>query len=192
MAVLAVGRGPWAVLAAVGLIGLLAGCASRTVPPQVVRPAAPGGFRVSRLGKIGFSLALPQNWTLVASYAPLVALRTSDWSVIALWRYPSSSPTPHTAPQLHQADSRLIAAARSRDPSLRVISSTTGSVAGYPSIELQTVQRIGTQVREVASTHVFAPGQRLVLEEYSPPSLFAELDRSVFSVVRRSLTTLKP
>jgi hypothetical protein len=156
----------------------------------VVRPAAPGGFEGKRYTRIGFSLALPRDWTQVAAYAPLVAVRTSDRAVIALWRYPATGPAPHTAAALLQADRRLLAAARGRNHTLRLISSSTGSVAGYPAIEFRTVQRIGHQLREVASTHVFAPHEEVVLEEYSPPGLFAGLDRSVFSDVRRSLTVL--
>jgi hypothetical protein len=177
-------------LAATGLLGLLCGCGSRAAVPQVVRPAAPGGFEVKRFTGIGFSLAIPRGWTQAVAYPPMVAVRTSDRAVIALWRYPSSRPAPHTAAQLRQADRRLLAAARARDRTLRLINSSTTSVAGYPAIEFQTVQRIGHQVREVASTHLFRPGEELVLEEYSPPNLFAGLDRSVFSPVRRSLTAL--
>jgi hypothetical protein len=180
----------WLSLAVAGLIGLTAGCASRTPPPQVLRPVAPGGFVQKRYAKLGFSLAMPRDWTQGAVYPPLVALRTSDRAVIALWRYPSRTPEPHTTAQLRQADRRLIVAARGHDRTLRLINSRTGSVAGYPAIELHTVQRIGHQVREVASTHLFAPGEQVVLEEYAPTSVFAALDRSVFSAVRRSLTAL--
>jgi hypothetical protein len=185
------GRRRWASLAAAGLLGLLAGCGSRTPTPQLIRPAASGGFQVSRYAKIGFSLAVPQNWTTVAAYPPLVAVRTSDRAVIALWRYPSRTQPPHTAAQLREAGRRLVAAARGRDHTLRLINSSTGSVAGYPAIELRTVQRINQQVREVSSTHLFGPGEELVLEEYAPVRLFAGLDRSVFSAVRRSLTALR-
>jgi hypothetical protein len=158
----------------------------------VIRPAAPGGFQVARYAKVGFSLALPQDWSVVAAYPPLVAVRTSDQAVIALWRYPAQTPAPDTPAGLRQADLRLLAAARDRDHTLRLIRSSTESVAGYPAIELRTVQRIDRRVREVDSTHVFAPDEELVLEEYSPPGLFAGLDRSVFSAVRRSLTALRP
>ena len=145
-----------------------------------------------RYAGVGFSLTMPRNWTQGAVYPPLVALRTSDRAVIALWRYPSkTTPMPHSTADLRQADQRLITAARGRDHTLRLIHSSTGAVAGYPAIELQTVQRIGHQVREVASTHLFAPGEEVVLEEYAPVSAFAALDRSVFSAVRRSLTALK-
>ncbi len=136
-------------------------------------------------------MAVPENWNTVAVYPPLVAVRISDQAVIALWRYPVRTQPPHTTAQLSQAGRRLVAAARGRDHTLRVLNSSTGSVAGYPAIELRTVQRIDRQVREVSSTHLFGPGEEVVLEEYSPVSLFAGLDRSVFSAVRRSLTALR-
>jgi hypothetical protein len=52
------------------------------------------------------------------------------------------------------------------------------------------VQRIGSAVRQVHSTHVYGPGEELVLEEYAPVGLFPALDRSVFSNVRNSLVPL--
>jgi hypothetical protein len=169
---------------------LLAGCGSRTPPPQLIRPAGSGGFQVSRYGRLGLSLALPRNWTTGTAYPPLVAVRSSDRAVIAFWHYPVRTQPPRSAAQLRTAGRRLIAAARERDHTLRLVNSSTGSVAGYPAIELQTVQRIDHQVREVSSTHLFGPGEELVLEEYAPVSLFAALDRLVFSAVRRSLTAL--
>lgn len=172
------------------LLGLV-GCGSRTAAPQVSRPAAPGGLQVTSYPQAGFSLALPQNWTQVVAYRPMVALRTSNQAVIAFWRYPSRTPVPDTPARLRQAERRLLAVARGRDHTLRLINSSTDSVAGHPAIELRTVQRIGDQLREVVSTHIFAPGEEVVLEEYSPPRLFAGLDRSVFSNVRRSLTGLR-
>lgn len=156
----------------------------------MIRPAAPGGLQVRQYTKLGVSLALPEDWTEVAAYRPLVTVRISARAVIALWRYPSGTPVPDTPSRLRQADRRLLAAARHLDPTLRLVSSSTATVAGYPAIELRTVERIGDRVREADSTHLFAPGEQLVLEEYSSPSLFAGLDRSVFSAVRRSLTIL--
>jgi hypothetical protein len=178
-------------VAGAGLIGLLAGCGSRTPAPQVIRPAAPGGFQVKRYSKLGVSLALPRDWTQVAAYPPLVDVRVSDRAVIALWRYPSGTTVSDTPSGLRQADRRLLAAARRRDHALRLVSASTASVAGYPAIELRTIERVGHELREADSTHLFAPGQEFVLEEYSPPSQFAGLERSVFSAVRRSLTPLR-
>jgi hypothetical protein len=63
-------------------------------------------------------------------------------------------------------------------------------VDGYPALDVQTVQRIGIALRQVNSTHVFERGQEVVLEEYAPVGVFPAVDRSVFSVVRRSLMTV--
>jgi hypothetical protein len=177
-------------LAAVGVLLLPAGCGSRTPAPQLLRPAAPGGFQANRYPEAGFGLATPRNWTVVPAQLPLVALVTSGPAVISLWRYPVAGAQPSTPAELHQALGRLIAAARSRNHTLRVLSSSTAAVGGLPATQLETVQRIGSEFRQVHSTHVYGRGQELVLEEYAPVKLFSALDRSVFSTVRRSLEPL--
>jgi hypothetical protein len=171
------------------LLALLAGCGSRTPTPQLLKPAAPGGFALTRYPRAGFKLAVPRNWTTAPVHPPLVALITSDGAVIALWRYPHVRP-PQTADQLQELSRRLIAQARGRDRTLRVFQSSTVQVDGYPAVELQTEQRIGAQLRRVSSTHLFGRGVEMVLEEYAPQSLFGALDRTVFSPVRRSLAAL--
>ncbi len=170
---------------------LLAGCGSRTPAPQILRPAAPGGFQVRSYPEAGFRLATPRNWTVVAAHPPLVALVASGPAVIALWRYPRAGAQPSTGAELHSALGRLIAAARSRNHTLRVLSSSTTAVGGRPAIELETVQRLGSALRQVQSTHVYGAAQELVLEEYAPVKLFPALDRSVYSEVRRSLAPLE-
>jgi hypothetical protein len=180
----------WLGLVLGGMLTVLAGCGSRTPAPQVVRPAAPGGFQTIRYSEAGFTMARPRNWTTVSSRPPLVALITSGPAVISLWRYPAAHPEPRTSTQLHQAALRLIATARARSRSLRVLSSATTFVNGYPAVELETNQVIGGAMRRVQSTHLYGRGGEVVLEEYAPLSLFGSLERSVFSVVRRSLSAL--
>jgi hypothetical protein len=177
-------------LAAAGMVVLLAGCGSRTPAPQLLRPAASGGLKVNRYPQAGFRLGVPRTWTPVRVRLPLVALITSGPAVISLWRYPRSGAQPGTPAQLREALGRLIAAARSRGHTLRVLGSSTVTVAGLPAAQLETVQRIGSAIRQVQSTHVYGRGEELVLEEYAPVGLFSNLDRSVFAPVRRSLTPL--
>jgi hypothetical protein len=143
-----------------------------------------------RYPEAGVQLTTPRNWMSAGGHPPLVALITSGPAVISLWRYPQSRPGPQTAAALRRAEHRLIAAARSRDRSLRVLDAALTTVDGEPAVEVETVQRIGASTRRVQSTHVYRPGEEVVLEEYAPLSLFDFLERSVFSVVRRSLTAL--
>jgi hypothetical protein len=178
-------------LALAGLFTLLAGCGSRTPAPQIISPAAPGGFHVARYPAAGFRLALPRDWTAVPVRPPLVALLTSGPAVISVWRYREAGEVPRTPLALHQAEQRLLAAARSRDLSLQVLRAATAPVAGLPAVELETVQMIGHLRRRVRSIHVYRPGEEVVLEEYAPPAGFGSLDRSVFSAVRRSLLPLR-
>jgi hypothetical protein len=177
-------------LAAAAVVVLLAGCGSLTPAPQLLTPSGAGGLQVNRYPVAGFKLGMPRNWTPVSVRPPLVALVTSGSAVISLWRYPRSGAPPGTPAQLHGALGRLIAAARSRDHTLRVVGSSTATVAGLPAAQLETVQQIGRAIRQVQSTHVYGRGEELVLEEIAPVGLFSSLDRSVFAPVRRSLTPL--
>lgn len=172
------------------MAALLCGCGnSRTPAPQVSAPAPPAGFRTLNLPSAAASLSVPRNWVQLGTQSrQLLVLDTSGGGVIDLWRYPLSGRAPHGASQLQVARQRLIAAARTRDPSLRVISARVTEVAGHPAISLNAVERIGHVERHIVSTHVFNAGEELVLEEYAPPQFFASVDRTVFVPVLRSLT----
>jgi hypothetical protein len=115
-------------------------------------------------------------------------LDTSGGAVLALWRYPLQGPAPRTARQLALDRRQLIASARSRDRSLRVVSSDIGRISGRPAITLDTDERIGRRERRVLSTHVYGGSEELVLEEYAPSQFFATVDRTVFLPVLHSLT----
>ena len=169
---------------------LLSGCGnSRTPVPQVGAPASPGGFNSLKLPEAGASLSVPRSWVLVKSHTPvLVLLDTSGGAVIALWRYPLNGPAPRGNQQLKQDLRGLIASARSRDPSLKVLSSSIVEASGRPALTLNTDEHIGHRERRVMSTHVFGPGEELVLEEYAPPQYFFAVDRTVFLPVLHSLT----
>jgi hypothetical protein len=171
-------------------IVLLGGCGnSRTPAPQVTAPAPPAGFRTLNLPSAGASLSVPRNWVLLGTHSRvLLVLDTSGGGVIDLWRYPLSGPAPHSTSQLQLARQRLISEARTRDPSLTVLSAGLTRVAGQPAISLNADERIGRSERHIVSTHVFKGGEELVLEEYAPPRLFASVDRTVFVPVLHSFT----
>jgi hypothetical protein len=88
---------------------------------------------------------------------------------------------------LQQARSALIAAARARDLTLRVIASAVVDVHGLHAVELDAVEKIRGQVRRVRSAHVYEAGAELVIDEYAPQSQFHEADRTVFSPLLHSL-----
>ena len=166
----------------------LSGCGnSRTPVPSLLRPAPPDGFRTLRYPAAGVTLRVPGNWTVIGERPPLITVIASGGAVVALWRYPRSEPLPTTFGQLARARRRLLAAARARQPALRVIRSRALRIDHLPAIELDAFERVGGMLRRVRSTHVFVMGAEIVLEEYSPVALFHRLDHAVFSPVRKSL-----
>ena len=168
--------------------GALAGCGnSRTPAPALSAPARVGGFRTLGYPSAGVTLAAPAAWTAIHGRPPMLVVITSGTAVIALWRYPRQAPLPAGTAALQRARRALTAAVASRSPGVEVIGSRAVRLDGRPAIELQALERIHGLLRRVSSTHVFASGAEVVLEEYAPPSVFANLDGSVFTPVRRSL-----
>jgi hypothetical protein len=168
---------------------IAAGCGNgRTPVPSATLPAMPHAFHtVSYAHEGGLSLSVPENWTTRAVKPPLIGTVSSGAAMIALWRYPRTATLPSDHASLEDALKALLAAARSRDPHLQLIRSAVTKADGKPAVEVDVIEHIGAQVRRVRSVHVYVDGAEVVLEEYSPPSMFHGVDHTVFSPVRRSL-----
>jgi hypothetical protein len=178
--------------AILGLLGasclLLAGCGdSRATVPSLSQPAAPRGFSTLGYPRAGIALVRPSNWPVLAEQAPMVSLFSSGDAVVALWRYPRSTPPPSGSTALGQARDALVSAARARDPGLRLIRSAILQIDHVSAIELDAFERIGSGQRRVRSLHLYVPGAEIVLEEYAPAAIFHAVDHAVFSPVKRSL-----
>jgi hypothetical protein len=159
---------------------------SRTPAPTLATPVAPGGFRTLTYTAVGISLRAPRSWSVLPARGALVAVITSATAVIALWRYPRAAPPPDRA-ALAVAARALLRAIRARQAGVKVLSWRLESIDSHPAIELDAIERIHRLVRRVRSTHVFALGEEVVLDEYAPPAIFHAVDHAVFSPVRRSL-----
>ena len=169
-------------------VAVLVGCGnSRTPVPNPLAPAAPKGFRAVSLPTAGVSLSVPRNWTTSSGRAPLLTVISSGSAVIAVWRYPRSGAAPADVAAVAQA---LIKRARTRDPNLELISSKVLRAGNHPAIEMQALERIAGQLRNVRSTHIFLANAEVVLDEYAPPYLFAAVDKTVFAPVARSLLAM--
>lgn len=166
----------------------VSGCGNtRTKVPTTTAPAAPAGFHTLGYPQAGVVLSAPSNWSVQASASPQVATISSGPAVVALWRFPRSSPLPAGARALQAALRQLVAMAQARDATLQLIRSRVETIDGVPAVELDAFERIGGQERRVRSTHVFTPAAELVLDEYAPPAIFHAVDHAVFSPVKRSL-----
>jgi hypothetical protein len=186
------GRRPPA-FAVAAIVAVLAGCGNdRTPAPRVAAPAAPVGRRAVDFRSVGVAFDRPANWALNAGTAPQVAVVASGRAAVVMWRYPRAEPLPKNADDLGRARRALIAAARARDRSLRVLSSRTVAVGGARGVELVADERLGASRRQVRSTHLYAEGAELVVDALAPPAEFARVDRTVFRPLLRSLSITRP
>jgi len=135
---------------------------------------------------------VPRSWPVIPQRAPQLAEVSSGSAVIALWRYPRVESPPVSAPALATARAALFDAIRSRQRSVRVVRSRLARVDGAPAIEFDALERVGGQLREVLSTHLFERGGELVLEEYAPPPVFKAIRHPVLARVRGSLAITGP
>lgn len=168
---------------------LLAGCGESRAPiPNVNLPAAPRSYVRLSFPRIGVSFYAPKNWTRLNG--PRFAVIASASAVISLRAYPSSGAAPAAASALAGARGRLIAAARNRDRTLRLIRSKLTRIDGVNAIVLDAMETIAGARRRVRSLHLLTPGGEIVIEEYAPLALFHVADHYVFSPLNHSLRLL--
>jgi hypothetical protein len=134
----------------------------------------------------------PADWAIQAGSGPLVVTLGSGSALIAIWHYRRSANQviPIDAAQVNQARNALIAAARARDSTFRVISSAIVLLGGVPAVELDALETIRGQVRRVRSTHLYKGRTEFVVDEYAPEDLFHTVDRTVFSPLLHSVRVL--
>lgn len=170
---------------------VLAGCGNSRAPVLVnATTAAPKGFHRFQSLRAGAAFKVPANWTVGPGAGALIATISSGPATVALWRYPRSQPPPVGAATLARARASLVSAARQRDPTLELIRTSTGSMLGLSVIQLNAIERIGSQRRRVRSLHLFVGRSELVLEEYAPVADFHAIDHTVFSPLSHSLRLL--
>lgn len=170
-----------------------AGCgAHRAKVPDVARPQLSTGSRLVFFPAAGLRFAAPMNWQSIAGAAPLVATITSGEAVIAVWRYPRAEPLPRGRAALRQARKRLIAAARARDATLKLMQARTLRLSGAPAVAIFADEQISGQARRVVSTHVFAHGAEIVFDAYAPVADFALANSTAFLPLLRSVHVARP
>jgi hypothetical protein len=181
----------WRTILLAGAVLVLAGCGNtRTGVPSATVPLAPGGFRTLILHDAGVRISAPRAWAVTGQRAPLLVTVASGTAVLAVWRYAREAPAPAGAAAVRRLRIRLVAAIRARDHSVRVLATSATTVAGAGAVQIDALERIAGRPRRVSSTHVYLPGEELVLDAYAPPARFAAVDRTVFEPVRRSLARI--
>ena len=185
----AVSRAALAILVAL----LAAGCGrERLEVPDVERPLMTRALAPREFPRAGLRIALPVRWGGAAGEAPLVARSTSGSAAIAVWRYPRTEPLPTSSAQLTAAQAELLRAVRQRDEGYREISTRRVEVDGEPALQLVGDQRIAGQSRRVRSTHVFAQGAEIVIDQYATVRDFDRLDGLLFRPSLRRLRIRAP
>lgn len=189
-------RRPTPSLALAGLaltLLVLTGCGNeRQSAPETPRAAPAVGKRTVVLPRWGVSFVRPANWGMSEGAPPHIAAVGSGQVAINLWRYRRQERLPRSPGELQRARRALIAAARARDRSLRILSARAVRRGGAPGVELVANERIGIARRRVRSTHLYAHGAELVVDAYAPPPQFGAVDRSVFLPLLRSLRVSRP
>ncbi|MDQ6774956.1 MAG: hypothetical protein M3071_01775, partial [Actinomycetota bacterium] len=161
----------------------------RTPAPDLAQIQPTGGVKTVHFLNNSLHFRAPANWAMQTRPGPLVVTMGSGPALIAIWHYQRSphQVLPIDLAQLKQARSALIAAARARDPTFRVISSASIVLGGVPGVELDAIETIRGQVRRVRSAHLYLGGAELVVDEYAPEDLFHTVDRTVFSPLLHSV-----
>lgn len=175
------------------LAAALAGCGNQRAKPPTVTGVAPAyGFIPVSLPQQGLSFERPRQWRYAAGTPPLLATMTSGLVTIAVWRYPRSEPLPRTQAQLDAARDALVAAAKARDPSFRVIKAKGTRAAHQPAVVIVADETVAGQPRRVRSTHVYAVGAEYVVDAYAPPEQYAQVEDPIFRRVVRTLRVSRP
>ncbi len=185
--------GAWIALTAAAAAAPAAGCGrERLAVPDVSRPAAVAGLTGVARPALGLTLALPSTWSRAPGRDPLVATATSGTAQIAVWRYPRTEPLPDDARALREARSRLVDAARTRDPSFDLVRARTTRVDDRRAITVVGDATIGGLRRRVRSTHVFAGDAEVVVDAYASLRDFDAADAAAFRPVVRSVRLTRP
>jgi hypothetical protein len=184
-------------LAGLSLLALVAlpvaGCGNeRQDAPRVAPIAQPSGTRTVRLTSVGVTFVRPRNWLFSGSHAPQLASISSGRAIITLWRYRRIERLPRSDADLVKARRALVAAARGRDRTIRILSARSLRLDGMPAVELVALEKIGLVRRKVRSTHLYAHGAELVVDAYAPAGEFASVDREAFVPLVRSLRVTQP
>ena len=171
----------------------LAGCGrERLDEPDVDRPVVSGATVPQSHPKAGIEFAAPAGWGFGGGPSPLVTQSSSGSATIAVWRYERGEPLPTGDAALASAREALLGAVRGRDTGYREISTRETEVDGAPAIELGGEQRGAGRPRRVRSTHVFAKGAEVVVDQYAAPADFERVDAAVFRPLVRSLKLESP
>ena len=172
---------------------LLGGCGNEPEkPPVVTTPKAAFGWVAYGAPGQGVTFQRPSAWRITPGDAPLLATISSGLVTIAIWRYPRSEALPTTPSELVTAKDALLAAARTRDPTFKVIQAKGTRAAHHPAVVIVADETVAGQPRRVRSAHVYGAASEYVVDAFAPPDQYPKVEDPVFRAVVRSMRIMAP
>jgi len=167
---------------------LLAACGTeRTVLPDPNAPPT-GASREIDFPRAGVSVRLRRPIDVTRRPAPAVfRFSLPSGAVVSALAYPRDEPVPRSQADLRQARTRLVRAARSRDPRFRLQSARVVRVSGAPGVEVVGTQTLSGGRLQIRSVHLFKGSAEYVFELIGTRKAFGAADRTVFGPMLRTL-----
>lgn len=172
---------------------LLVGCGNEPAkPPAVTTPKEAFGWVDHDLPSQGVKFQRPSAWRLTAGNPPLLATISSGLVTISIWRYPRNEPLPETTEELDVARDALVAAAKARDPTFKVILAKGTRAAHSPAIVIVGDETVAGQPRRVRSTHIYAESSEVVIDAFAPVDQYEAVEDPIIRLLVRSFQITKP
>ena len=181
---------PARALASVALVCacLLAACgAEQTVLPDP-NAAPTGAVQKLRFPKAGLSLELRRPLQVNRREAPEVfRFALASGALVSALAYSRDEPLPKTRAELRDAQRRLVAATRRRDPKFKLEAARVLRVEGVPGVEVTGTQSLSGGRLDTRSVHLFKGSAEYVFELIAERRDFAKADRAVFSPMLKTV-----
>jgi hypothetical protein len=179
--------------ALLGIAVFVAGCGNpKAKAPVVTTTSQAFGFLPQSIPAQGISFERPREWRYLPGAAPLLATMSSGLTTIAVWRYPRNEPLPTTLDELTAARDALVAAAKARDSTFKVIKAKGTRAAHHPAVVIIADETIAGQPRRVRSTHIYAAGSEVVVDAFAPADQFEQVESPIIVKLVRTFEITSP
>ena len=171
----------------------VAGCGNDPAkPPAVTNPKPAFGWQDFDIPAQGVKFQRPTAWRITPGDAPLLATLSSGLVTISVWRYPRNEPLPKTPEELDVAKDALVAAAKARDPSFKVIKAKGTRAAHEPAVVIIGDETVAGQPRRVRSTHIYSNASEVVVDAFAPKDQYAKVEDPIIRPLVRSFQITAP
>lgn len=171
----------------------IAGCGNEPrKPPTVTAPKAAFGWTKQEIPTQGVTFERPTAWRYSGGTPPLLGTMSSGLTTIAVWRYPRAEKLPETLDELNAARDALVAAARARDPTFKVIKAKGTRAAHRPAVVIIADETVAGQPRRVRSTHIYAAGSEVVVDAFAPADQYEQVETPIIIKLVRTFQITAP